>query len=156
MSAERATAQRSPIVPERVRRIEGQSFAFLPHRFLHEGFFASLSAEELRLYLFLLLAGNRDAVSYYHYDRICSVLEVPLETYITARNVLIARDLIAFDGSRFQVLSLPERPVSVPARPLRTDRAFEDDDPATARSLIRRSLARSARRGGHNDEPENT
>ena len=44
--AKRVVAQRAPIVPERVRSIGGHSFAFLPHRFLRDGFFASLSAEQ--------------------------------------------------------------------------------------------------------------
>jgi hypothetical protein len=38
-----------PIVPERVRCFDGQSFAFLPHRFLREGYFAALDADELGL-----------------------------------------------------------------------------------------------------------
>jgi hypothetical protein len=153
MSAQRHAAQRTPIIAQRVRRIGGQSFAFVPHRFLRQGFFASLGAEELQLYLFLVLAGNRDGVSFYHYDTICSVLEVALETYIAARNALIARDLIAFDGSRFQVLSLPAKPVAVPARPLQTIRELADHDPATIRTLIRSSLARPTCRD--DDESKN-
>jgi len=35
--------QRAAICPERVRAIGDQSFAFIPHRFLREGFFASLT-----------------------------------------------------------------------------------------------------------------
>lgn len=134
-----------------MRSIGKQSFAFVPHRFLREGFFASLTAEELRLYFFLCLAADRRGLSFYHYDTICSILEIPLETYVEARNTLIARDLIAFDGSRFQVLSLPAKPVSVPARPIETARELADDDPATIQSLIRSSLARSTRRG--DDDP---
>jgi hypothetical protein len=50
---------RTPILAARVRRIEG-SFAFLPHRFLRGGFFASLTKNELALYVFLVLAADRD------------------------------------------------------------------------------------------------
>ena len=106
-----ATVERTPLVPERVRRIAGQGFAFVPHRFLREGFFASVSPEELRLYFLLVLAADRFGVSYYHYDTICTLLRVPLEFYLKARDGLIDKDLIAFDGTRFQVLSLPDRPV---------------------------------------------
>jgi hypothetical protein len=102
-------------VPARVRHIAGQSFAFVPHRFLRDRFFASLSADELQLYFLLVLAADRFGVSYYHHDTICRLLGVPLERYLAARAGLIDDDLIAFDGTRFQVLSLPPRPVRSPA-----------------------------------------
>jgi hypothetical protein len=141
-AVQRGVIQRTPILPERVRSIGGQSFAFVPHRFLREGFFAALRPDELRLYLLLVLAADRNGLSFYHYDSICSMLEISLEDYIHARNALIAKDLIAFDGTRFQVLSLPERPHFEPPRPLTTDDHFETDDPATIRRLVRTSLTR--------------
>lgn len=142
---QRAVIQRSPILPERMRSIGGQSFAFVPHRFLREGFFASLTPDELRLYLLLVLAADRNGLSFYHYDSICSLLEIPLETYLCARNSLITKDLIAFDGTRFQVLSLPDKPRFDIRAPL-TAETCEDDDPATIRTLVHRSLDPSDRR----------
>lgn len=136
----RGVIGRTPIVPERVRAIAGHSFAFVPHRFLRDGFFASLRPDELRLYVLLVLAADRNGISFYHYDSLCSLLELPLESYVRARNALIAKDLIAFDGTRFQVLSLPERPHVEPAKPLITAEHFEADDPATIRRLVRASL----------------
>lgn len=133
------TIQRTPIVPQRLRSIGGQSFAFLPHRFLREGFFASLAPDELRLYVLLVLAADRNGLSFYHYDSICSLLELPLESYLRARNALIEKDLIAFDGSRFQVLSLPDSPRFDNPPPLNA-KTCEDNDPATIRALVRRSL----------------
>lgn len=138
--AQHGVIQRAPILPERVRSIAGQSFAFVPHRFLRQGFFASLRPDELRLYLLLVLAADRNGVSFYHYDAICSLLELPLESYLRARNALIAKDLIAFDGTRFQVLALPEQPLPAAAQPLRRPADFAEHDPATIRSLIQRSL----------------
>ena len=44
--------------PDRIRRISG-GFSFIPHRFLCEGFLASLHQKELLLYLFLVLAADR-------------------------------------------------------------------------------------------------
>ena len=140
--AQHGVIQRAPILPERVRSIAGQSFAFIPHRFLRQGFVASLRPDELRLYLLLVLAADRNGVSFYHYDSICSLLEIPLETYLRARNALIAKDLIAFDGTRFQVLSLPDRPHFDPAQPMTTDTQFETDDPATIRRILRASITR--------------
>lgn len=126
---------RTPIEPNRVRAIDG-SFAFVPHTFLRRGFFASLTPDERDLYFFLLLAGDRRGVSFYHYDSICSVLECSLDAYIAARNGLVDNDLVAFDGTRFQVLSLPDKPRSRAATPLRTRDDFEQHDPATIRRII--------------------
>jgi len=135
-----APAQRPPICPERQRSTASGGFAFVPHRFLRDGFFAALSADELRLYLFLVLAADRRGMSFYHYDSICSLLECTLETYVAARNALIVKDLIAFDGSRFQVLSLPEAPVPSHNPPLASDDDLADHDPATIRRLLRDAL----------------
>ena len=139
--APRSGLPRAPVVVDRVRAIAGQSFAFVPHRFLREGFFASLSAEELRLYFLLVLVADRHGGSFYHYDSICSLLQVPLDTYLQARNGLIRKDLIAFDGTRFQVLSLPQRPVVEPVAALATGEDFEAHDRATIKASIHRSLA---------------
>jgi len=65
---------------------------------------------------------------------------VPFHAYMAARNGLMDKDLIAFDGTRFQVLSLPGQPVRASVRALRTASDFEDRDPATIRQLIRSSL----------------
>jgi hypothetical protein len=137
----RRPPHQTPPRPDRIRRIEG-GFAFLPNRFLHEGFFASLGHAERSLYFFLVLAGDRNGVSFYAYDRICAALELTPDEYLLARNSLIDKDLIAFDGSRFQVLSLPAAPIAAPRRPLVTSEDFEDHDHATIRQLIRSSLDR--------------
>lgn len=134
-------AKRAVIISDRVRRIGSDGFAFIPNRFLHDGFFASLSADELRLYVLLLLAADREGLSFYHYDRICSLLEIPLERYLELRNALIEKDLIAFDGTRFQVLALPAHPRFDRRPPLRSAQDFKDRDPATIRHLITDALA---------------
>lgn len=133
---------RPPVRPDRVRSVR-RGFAAVPNRFLHEGFFASLSHLERSLYFFLVLAADRNGVSYYAYDRICSTLEITPDRFIEARNALIDLDLIATDGTRFQVLSLPDRPLSRTRSPLVTQDDFERDDPATVRQLIRASLDES-------------
>ena len=98
---------------KRVRCIDG-SFSFIPHRFLTDGFLKALSQKELLLYLFLVLASDRNGLSYYAYDTICSLLRFTVDDYIDARNSLLQKDLIAFDGTLFQVLDLPTKPFTVP------------------------------------------
>lgn len=95
-----------PINYERIRKIEG-SFAWVPHAFVRQGFWSNLSHHEVLLYLFLVLASDRNGISYYSFDRICRMLKINTDDYIQARNTLIDQSLIAFDGYCFQVLSLP-------------------------------------------------
>jgi len=94
--------------PDRIRCIDG-GFSFIPHRFLLDGFLSSLNQKELLLYVFLILASDRNGLSFYSYDRICTLLQLSLEEYIASRDGLIEKDLIAFDGTLFQVLSLPQK-----------------------------------------------
>ena len=113
----------------RIRRIDG-GFSFIPHRFLTDGFLASLSQEELLLYLFLVLVSDRHGLSFYSYDAICSLLRFSLDGYIEARDGLMEKDLIAFDGTVFQVLDLPQVPIQTRV----------SDEGADIGRLIRQSL----------------
>lgn len=124
--------------PDRIRKITG-SFAFIEHRFLRDGFFETLTPNELLLYLFLTLVANKDGVSWYPYDKICDILKWILDEYLDARNGLISKNLIAFDGHVFQVLDLPHQPLEREIKVLKTDQDFEQNDPATIQNLIRTS-----------------
>jgi hypothetical protein len=106
--------------PGRVRRIQG-GFSFVPHRFLIDGFLASLSQMEILLYLFLVLASDRNGISFYAYDAICTLLKISVDDYINARDALIRKDLIEFNGTLFQVLDLPEKPSHEKAEKPRND-----------------------------------
>ena len=97
---------------DRIRKIKG-GFSFVPHRFINDGFLGALGQKELLLYLFLVIVADRHGLSFYSYDRICSLLELSLEEYIQSRDQLIEMNLIAFDGTIFQVLELPATCVSV-------------------------------------------
>ena len=130
---------KQPLCPARRRTITG-SFAFIEHRFLRDGFWSSLSQPECLLYVFLVLVADRTGLSYYSYDKICTLLRFTLEDYLVARNGLIDKDLIAFDGHLFQVLSLPDKPVGVSASSLRPPEHLQQGDPATIRQIIRQSL----------------
>lgn len=96
--------------PDRVRRIQG-GFSFIPHKFLRDGFLDALGPREILLYFFLVLASDRNGLSYYSYDSICTFLKISADQYIESRDSLIKKDLIAFDGTLFQVLDLPKKPL---------------------------------------------
>jgi hypothetical protein len=101
------------LVSDRVRTIDG-GFSFIPHRFVIDGFLSSLDPIPLLLYLFLSIVADRHGLSFYRYDSICTLLQVTVDQYINARNDLMEKDLIAFDGMIFQVLSLPRQTVKKP------------------------------------------
>ena len=115
---------------DRVRRIDG-GFSFIPHRFLTAGFLSSLDQKELLLYLFLVLVSDRHGLSFYSYDSICSLLQMNLDQYIEARDGLMEKDLIAFDGTIFQVLDLPSKP---------KEHSASKQDPAAIAQQIQLSL----------------
>ena len=97
------------INPHRVRSVKG-GFSFIPHRFVTGGFLQSLNAHELLLYLFLVAVSDRYGLSFYSENSICSLLDMRSDSYQKARKCLIEKDLIAFDGTVFQVLELPPSP----------------------------------------------
>ena len=127
--------QISPLEPNRIRKITG-SFAFIEHRFLHDGFWGSLDHYQLLLYLFLIIVADRNGLSYYSYDKICTLLRISVDEYILARNALIDLDMIAFDGYLFQVLSLPEKVARAVSKRLMSQEQMEEHDPATIHQLM--------------------
>ena len=132
---------RNLLVSNRVRQING-SFAFIEHRFLRHGFWTTLGHHELLLYFFLVLVSDRQGLSFYSYGKICSLLAISVDEYIMARDSLINKDLLAFDGTFFQVLSLPRTPVRHPVRLLKTSDDMETSDPATIEQILSRQFNR--------------
>ena len=100
---------KSPIFPHRVRRISG-SFSWLDHQLLHRGFLKRMEPDDMLLYFFLVLVGDKNGVSFYSYDRILDILKMTLDQFITARNRLVNMSLIAIQDYRYQVLELPAEP----------------------------------------------
>jgi hypothetical protein len=124
--------------PDRIRHIDG-GFSFIPHRFITDGFLETLTPKELLLYFFLILVSDRNGLSFYAYDAICSYLGLSVDEYIEARDALIQKDLIAFDGTLFQVLDLPPKPVETTAKKPMSDpdRGRQSDQ---IKELIQQSL----------------
>ena len=132
---------RTLLIPDRLRRIDG-SFAFLPHRFLRDEFWASLEHDELLLYVLLALVADRQGMSFYHDDRLASILRLVLDAFLDARTGLVEKDLLAHDpkGPRYQLLSLPPGPVRQPTRetlPLECQAPPRRGPPQHIRELLR-------------------
>jgi len=134
MTGHRGVFDRRPIRPDRVPRIDG-SFAAVPHRFLRDGFWASLEHHELLLYVLLALVADRQGMSFYRDDRLAGILRFTLDDFLSARAGLLRKDLIAHDGVRHQLLSLPPSPLIATA-----DRPAPAPAPPVAPSHVRHAL----------------
>ena len=132
--------KKEPLVPDRIRKIES-GFGFIPTRFLTGGFFLSLSQAEKLIYFLLVLVSDRDGLSYYSQDKMSSLLELSLDEYLEARNGLIRKSLIAFNGLIFQVLSLPAKPIeNITKQRLVTKEDFLDNDSLTIRQFLNTAI----------------
>lgn len=137
---------KEPLKDHRIRKING-SFAWISHRFLRQGYWSSLNHQELVLYLFLVMVADRQGMSYYGYDKICSLTAISVDEYLQARNGLIDKDLIAFDGRLFQVLSLPQKHV-VTATPRESKQPISGSGLIPIGKILQKSLNIA---GGPND-----
>lgn len=101
--------------PERTRKIEG-SFSWIDHRFITGGFLQDLSTVQILLYLFLVAVSDRHGLSFYHDDRIASLLKIDLPALGKAREGLVRQSLIAYESPLYQVLSLPPKPIPLASK----------------------------------------
>jgi len=108
-------AAKKLLCPDRIRKIEG-SFSWIDHRFVTEGFLHDLSMVEILLYFFLVAVSDRNGLSFYHDDRIASLLKIDLPALGRAREALIRRSLLAYEFPLYQVLSLPPKPIPLPSK----------------------------------------
>ena len=74
-----------------------------------DGYLASLSGTDIRLYLFLVLAANSNGVSWWGDRSICGQLKIRESELRMARGRLVEKSLIAYRRPYYQVLSLQAR-----------------------------------------------
>lgn len=96
--------------PERVRRTPPH-FSWVDHRLVRDHHLERCGAEALALYLFLIIVGDAEGLSYYSEASIARSLSMDTAAVQSARAELIQADLIAFRHPLYQVLSLTPVPV---------------------------------------------
>jgi hypothetical protein len=104
-----------PILPDplNVRRIRG-SFAWLDHRLLRDGHLERLTPIDLAVYVFLVLAADRNGVSFYSKAALTKRLSIDWDEFEESKARLLERGYIAFrpfaagdvDGF-YQILPVP-------------------------------------------------
>lgn len=105
----------APLRPDRLRRLE-RPFSWIPFRILTSGLLAQLSGPAKLLYFFLCLVADHNGVSFYGEQRLEDVLGLSGGELEGARQELCERDLLAFDGRVYQLLSWPQQPSPPPLR----------------------------------------
>ena len=124
--------------PDRHRTIE-KPFAWIPFRLLKDGLFANLSDRAKLLYIFLCLAADRQGLSFYGDAKLQTYFQLDPTEINLARKELIQKELIAYDGRLYQVLSLPSTEQRTKPAPV-----HRTGEPEQFRDILKR-LARDTR-----------
>jgi hypothetical protein len=82
--------------PKSIRRIQ-QSFAWIDHRLIRNGYLQVMTHEDLALYVFLILAADCNGVSFYRKEKICDIVSLKFNEFEIARDRLMDMNLIAFE-----------------------------------------------------------
>ena len=93
------------LVPDRLRQPPSTGWSWVDRRFVREHI-AYLSQEAALLYFILCAVADKHGMSFYGDGTLAVMLHVPLSTLVSARDELLARDLIAHEERFTQVLSL--------------------------------------------------
>ena len=81
--------------PQNVRKING-SFAWVDHRLLRNSYIPVMTHQDQAFYLFLVLAADRNGVSFYRKEKVCDILALDFQQFEVARDRLTDLNLIAY------------------------------------------------------------
>jgi hypothetical protein len=103
---------------ERRRRVP-PAFSWIDHRLVRNGHISRCSHEALALYLFLVTVADAEGLSYYSDAKTSRLLNMTTSALNSARRELSRTGLIVYCRPLYQVLSLDDPVVGLPAK--RTD-----------------------------------
>jgi len=83
--------------PQNTRNIK-DSFAWIDHRLIRNGFVKVMTHQDMVLYLFLVLVADRNGVSFYRKEKICEAVSLDFSQFEIAKDRLINMTLIAFES----------------------------------------------------------
>ena len=83
--------------PKNIRNIKG-SFAWIDHRLIRNGFINVMTHDDIVLYLFLILAADKNGISFYRKEKMCETMSLDYNQFEIARDRLITMKLIAFES----------------------------------------------------------
>ena len=97
--------QKRVLEPRRVRRVPRQ-FSWVDQQLLKERYLERCSAAAWGLYLFLVVVGDSQGLSYYSDAVTCRFLSITPDVLAKLRQQLLAINMIAYKKPLYQVLSL--------------------------------------------------
>ena len=92
---------------ERLRRIP-HSFTWIDRRFVKDGHILACSRDEILLYLFLTLVGDKFGISFYGDEAIRRLIHISQDGLVRVRDGLIEKGFIEYERPLYQVLELPQ------------------------------------------------
>jgi hypothetical protein len=119
--------------PQRLRHIP-PSFSWVDHRLVRHDYLARAGHSAWTLYLFLVTVADAQGLSYYSDAAVGRHLKMDAVGLSAARQQLIQADLIAYRKPLYQVLSLPDDPMTCAPSSSRTGQAQSVGD------ILRRAL----------------
>jgi hypothetical protein len=90
---------------QRLRRTP-ESFSWVDHRLVRDGFLRRAEANAWALYLVLVTVGDEHGLSYYSDKSLGLLLSLSVEDIVASRRQLVLADLIAYEAPLYQVLAL--------------------------------------------------
>ena len=100
--------QKRVLKPKRVRLVPRQ-FSWVDQRLLRGRYLEQCSAAAWGLYLFLVVVGDFQGLSYYSDAATCRFLSLTPAMLAKLRGELLAADLIAYENPLYQVLLLEQQ-----------------------------------------------
>lgn len=128
------------IQKDRVRKFPRQ-FSWIDQKLIRENHFQLCNAKSLGVYLFLVLAGDVNGLSYYSDAGICKKLSINMTDLSESRQELIEADLLAYKNPVYQILSIPSLSDK---RNLNLKGNHEDDGFSSVKEIFR-ALERSSK-----------
>lgn len=102
--------------PKRLRRVPRQ-FGWADHRLLLDRHLERCTAAAWGLYLFLVVAGDGQGLSYYSDAAVCRILSLTPDVLTKLRKELLTAKLLAYQKPLYQILSIEKPWCRYDARP---------------------------------------
>lgn len=101
--------KKTPIDPERIRKIPSDGFSWIDRRFIRDRFIEELPPEAILLYFFLVAVSDAKGLSFYADPTISRILKIDAGQLVGARDRLVNANLILYQYPLYQVLPLTDR-----------------------------------------------
>jgi hypothetical protein len=103
--------QKHPIMAQRIRTVPPQ-FSWVDQRLVRDRHLEKITHAAAALYLFLIVVGDHQGLSYYSDASLTARLSMDPHTFEEARRSLLSAELIAYKKPLYQVLALDPAPTA--------------------------------------------